>query len=449
MPPLSITSGDDPKIPAHRPGTILSASIGSAPAPQGNSSTLSTRRMARPQKQPAPGYKRAVELFHQGRLRDAEEVLANLPSEKLNDDAVLLRARLTTFRDPAAGLALAASTLQARHSSRFNAEAAIIMGSGLSRVGDFAEADRRFEEAERDSGGDRGLLAKVALYRAASLMLQGRVPEIEALLGTIRGSDDPNIRAQAETMYAVLLRQREQYRQQIPVLLRALFELRTLPSPNVWVLAGTLHMLAEIVVEYWEPTLAAIVEEQFEAVDWHEGIADWHFFISRALAWWYALCGDSLGAFRYLKRAVALPVRDALRVLNHADRAYLARARGESAWSEQELGEADELAHHVTWRGESDERDDASIALAATAELYAASDPARASEYLARFQSFRRQMSPANTRRHDRTDDAFVSSVRGRVSAALGHLGEATRLLREAYGIYDEIGYDWRAGKVA
>jgi DNA-binding CsgD family transcriptional regulator len=250
-------------------------------------------------------------------------------------------------------------------------------------------------------------------------------------------------------MQAVLLRQREQYRQQIPVLLRALFERRAVDKPNAWVRASTLHMLAEIVVEFWEPTLAAIVEEEFDAIAWHEGLADWHFFISRALSWWYALSGDSLGAFRYLKRAVALPVRDALRVLNHADRAYLARTQGELAWSDQELAEASELARGVSWRAESDERDDASIALAALAELYAHVDVERANEYLARFQSFRHLMSLSNTRRHDRTDEAFVCAVKGVVAAALGKLSDATRLLDEAYRIYDRIEFDWRAGKVA
>jgi hypothetical protein len=36
-------------------------------------------------------------------------------------------------------------------------------------------------------------------------------------------------------MHAVLLRQRGEYRQQVAILLRGLFELRAAPSPNVWV----------------------------------------------------------------------------------------------------------------------------------------------------------------------------------------------------------------------
>jgi len=375
--------------------------------------------------------------------------LERVPRDHMTVDALLLQAHLVMARDPAAGVALATSLLQARHSPRHNAEALLILASGLSRVGDFDEADLRFAEAERAAESDPDLVAKIALFRSVSLMLQGRIPEIETLIALIRGSKDPSIRAQGEMMHAVLLRQREQYRQQIPVLLRGLFELRAAKSGNVWVRCSLLHMLAEIVVEYWEPTLATIVEDEFQAIDWHDEIADWHFFISRALSWWYALSGDSLGAFRYLKRAVALPVRDALRVLNHADRAYLAQAQGEMGWFDQELSEAAELSRTVPWETESDARDDASIALASLAELYASIDVARASEYLARFRSFRRHLSSANTRRHDRIDAAFVAGVRGIVTAALGKLGEATRVLTGSFEIYDEIGYDWRAGKVA
>ncbi len=410
---------------------------------------VSTRRSAaQAEKGASPESRRALDLWNEGRAREAEEVLAPLRRDRMGDDALLLQARLATFRDPAAGLALTTS-LPLRHSARFNAEAAIIAASGLSRIGEFTEADARLAQAESYAGTDRELCAKVALYRSAALMLQGRIPEIEPQLALIRDTPDPGIRAQAGVMHAVLLRQRGHYRQQIPVLLRALFELRAAEKPSALVLASTLHMLAEIVVEFWEPTLATIVEEAFEAIEWHEGIADWHFFISRALSWWYALSGDSLGAFRYLKRAVSLPVRDALRVLNHADRAYLARSQGELAWSQQEVNDADELARGVSWRSESDERDDASIALASLAELYAVTDVERANEYLARFQSFRHQMSLSNTRRHDRTDEAFVGAVKGVVAAALGRLSEATRALGDAYRIYDQIGYDWRAGRVA
>jgi DNA-binding CsgD family transcriptional regulator len=392
--------------------------------------------------------RRALDLWNSARWREAEAALVAVPAET-GEDALLLRARLVTLRDPAAGIALLTSSLRSGLSSHFAVEALVLLGSALSRVGAFTESEQRFEEAERDPGIDADLRAKIALYRSVSLMLQGRVSDIEPLLATIHSSGDPSIRAQGEQMHAVLLRQRSEYRQQIPVLLRGLFDLRGSSESSVWVQCSLLHMLSEIVVEYWEPTLAAIVEEEAEAIQWHDEIADWQFFISRALSWWYALSGDSLGAFRYLKRAVAYPVRDALRVLNHADRAYLARAQGEVGWSRQEMTEAEELARGVSWELESDARDDASVALASLAELYASIDVARSSEYLARFQQFRRHMSPANTRRHDRTDEAFVGSVRGVVTAALGRLGEATRTLNESYQIYDEIGYDWRAGKVA
>ena len=66
-------------------------------------------------------------------------------------------------------------------------------------------------------------------------------------------------------MYAVLLRHREYYRAQIPVLVQALVELHARESPNLWAVCSILHMLAEVVVEFWEPTLAAMVEEHSNA----------------------------------------------------------------------------------------------------------------------------------------------------------------------------------------
>lgn len=391
----------------------------------------------------------AQDLWQKARWRESQAALEALPNGELRGEALLLKARLLVLRDPAAAVALAGSLLHGRQSPHFRAEAGIIWGNALSRIGEYEEAEERLAQAERDAGDDPDLLAKVALYRSVSLMLQSRIERIESLVPIIKNARDPNLRAQGAAMHAVLLRHLECYRAQIPVLVRALVELRASDAPNVWALCSILHMLAEIVMEFWEPTLAELVEEQFERMLWHEEIAVWHFFISRALSWWYALAGDSFTSFRYLKSAVELPVRDALRVLNHADRAHLARGLGERVWSEQEMSYADELSRRVVWETERDERDDSSIALASLAELYARTDPTKASEYVARFQMFHQRLSAANTRRHDRVDRALVSGTKGVVSASLGRLNEAVRSLEEAYEIYDEIGYDWRAGKIA
>ena len=396
-----------------------------------------------------PQERRAAELWLQARWRAADEALREVPAAALSADGLLLRARLLVVRDPAAAVAFADSLVRARKGSHFRAEARIVLGNAFCQIGDFDKAEECFAQAETEGGSDRDLRAKVALYRAVSLMRQSRLNEIETLLPIIRSAQSPDLRAQGAAMHAVLLRHREQRRAQIPVLVAALFDLRSGAAPNTWVLCSVLHMLAEIIVEFWEPTLATIVEEQFDAIEWHEEIAVWHFFISRALSWWYALAGDTFTAFRYLKSAVKLPVRDSLHVLNHADRAFLARGLGERLWAEQELSYADELCRRVAWEAESDERDDASIALVSLAELYASVDTTKASEYLARFQMFHQHLSSANTRRHDRIDRALVCGAKGLVDAGLGKLGESVASLKEAYDIYDAIGFDWRAGRIA
>ena len=53
------------------------------------------------------------------------------------------------------------------------------------------------------------------------------------------------------------------------------------------------------------------------------------------------------------------------------------RAGTANEWADQELSDADEFSRRVTWGPERDERDDASIALASLAELYARVDRAK------------------------------------------------------------------------
>ncbi|HEY5426480.1 MAG TPA: hypothetical protein VIJ77_08015, partial [Candidatus Tumulicola sp.] len=91
-----------------------------------------------------PQVRRVVQLWQQARWREAEAALLEVPAADMRGEALLLKARLLMVRDPAAAVAFAGSLLQGRQSPHFRIEALIVLGNGLSQIGQHAEAEERF-----------------------------------------------------------------------------------------------------------------------------------------------------------------------------------------------------------------------------------------------------------------------------------------------------------------
>ena len=106
-------------------------------------------------------------------------------------------------------------------------------------------------------------MAKIALYRWVSLMLQGRVDPIEALLAAIAPRQSRHSRAGSLHARGSPPSTRRVPSADTGSVASAVRTARAGIAEPLGV-SSILHMLAEIVVEYWEPTLAAMVEEQFE-----------------------------------------------------------------------------------------------------------------------------------------------------------------------------------------
>jgi DNA-binding CsgD family transcriptional regulator len=110
------------------------------------------------------------------------------------------------------------------------------------------------------------------------------------------------------------------------------------------------------------------------------------------------------------------------------------------------LDDAADLAERVEWRAiRGEER----VALLLLAELYAPHDGALAMSYVARYQETGDRYEPLLASNADRRVPAIVAYCLGYVHEQLGELEEAEESYKEAFEIYDAIGYDWRAGRAA
>ena len=284
------------------------------------------------------------------------------------------------------------------------------------------------------------------VVRALAYFLAGDYERDEETLALLLESPDSLDRAQAYAHLAWIAAKREDLRTQRHDLVRALDEYEVTEEPDQYTFANTLAALAAICRE--TPVDAATIERlrrgaarlrRAEANNFS------YFQLWRVLGWIDALDGDELAAARCWRIAEGAAPSAYWRVFSLVDRAYYAAARRRPD-ARDLLARADDAASNLAWGNTQDEQ---RMILLTLAQLYAPHDPARAQRYLATYRSLPTQMDPRIGFVGDRRTRALQSGAQG---TALLHLHEreaAIPLLEEAWSIFSDFGYGWRAALAA
>ena len=363
-------------------------------------------------------------------------------------EAAILRARVALRqRKPAEALEIIA-----RHAKSFStdaelANAALIAGAAYARLGDERAASAQFKRAATNVVKAPALRAALAYERAAAAWIARKLDVADRHLdelATLEPSADALI--EARVVRGAIAASREKLAEQGAILLDALQQVHARPDPPVFYWAVIASQIAYLAHEMRSPALRDAAFTELARIPWTPDLAEYRFTMLRAVGWRYALEGDYFNAFRHLKEARAVAPSDGWRVTSSCDRAYFATVLGERRWAEQELSDAHELAVTVPWTSlDGEER----FALSVLAELYAPRDSALALSYVAKYKDAGSRFARTLASSDDRRVLAMESYSFGVVQKALGEKEEAVRLLREAWEIYDRIGYDWRAGRAA
>ena len=325
------------------------------------------------------------------------------------------------------------------------AEAQMLAGAAYARLGDHASAEARFRSAERHCSPRSPLVAEIGYQRAQALWMERRLDEAEVELERIEHRASGSLAIECCVLRGAIASARGQIRLQAAILLGALPLVRV-PDVSVLHHAVVASQIAYLARELPSAELRAHASAELPRVAWTDDIADFHYTSLRAVAWCHALEGDDFNAFRKLKEAAAIAPSDAWRVMASCDRSYLATVLGEPRWAEQELRDAHEIAARVEWNLlDGEER----FALALLAELFAWRDGALALSYVAKYRATGARYARILSSSNDRRVGAMEAYSFGVVQQHLGDRDEATRLFREAWAVYDEIGYDWRACRCA
>lgn len=393
-------------------------------------------------------YDEARSLVRAAEFTKAAALLDEQEAAGARDAAgVLLRARIHLVWNPATALVYLAERSGRLRTKAHRAEAALLSGAAYARLGDDGSARARFRAAAPLCAGRPDLRADLAYQQAAAAWIRRRLDAAERLLARAdwRGAA-ATVLIQRDVLAGAIHGSRGQFSEQAAVLLQALQFIREQPEPSVLHWAHVVSQIAYLARELHGPGLKETAYEELARVPWTGDLADTHFTALRAVGWCHALEGDYFNAFRRLKEASAVAPSPAWRVMSLCDRSYLATCLGESRWAEQERSDARDLAATIKWNAlEGEER----FALCLLAELYAEHDPAVALSHIAEYRKAGRRFAAVLASADDRRVIAMESYSLGVVQKNLGDAVEASRLLTEAFEIYEAAGYRWRAGRAA
>jgi DNA-binding CsgD family transcriptional regulator len=227
----------------------------------------------------------------------------------------------------------------------------------------------------------------------------------------------------------------------------AMLDLETDEPLDVAALAITCHSLARVAFEMADEAAMADVQRRFEQIAWSDGVAVDRFQILRIFGWDAFMRGRPGPAQWSFKDSLRYVPSTAWEVATHLDRAYVARIAGNEPWALEEIGEADRLAHGVTWESTFGEE---RLALLTLATLVAPANAPRAQRYASTFSSIGTgSVHPGFAFDGDRRTRAFARFTQGQIDAVLGQNDAAEAALREAYAIFADIGYAYKSAITA
>ncbi len=392
----------------------------------------------------------AYEAYRTAHYDQVFELVEGLLRRDVGIDAeqlVLLRARTRLKRNAADALTELLASTAKLHSRDARGIGELLQGVAFARLDDPRSAAARFKVAGSLLPKTGPLRAELHFQRAAAAWIARNLDGAERSLGRIELENaGDNLLPEIGILRGSIAASRGDISQQAAILLEVIDMLDRSRVPQIQHVAHVVSQIASLARELQSEALRDAALARIDVVPWTSDTAEYHFIALRSMAWRHALDGDEFRAFRRLKEAATAAPSSGWRVVASCDRASLANALGEWRWGAQELRDADELAQAVDWRTlRGEER----FGLLSLAELHAATDPTQALAYIARYRESGKMFSPVLASAADLRVGAQEAYALGIVQAARGDRSEATRLLLEAWNVYNDIGYLWRATRAA
>jgi DNA-binding CsgD family transcriptional regulator len=385
----------------------------------------------------------SAEFLAAGEAYDA--AMAEGASTSYEDD--LLRARILLKQDENRAVAFLIRRPPKGHPASQRGHWALLLAIGYARMRDFERADDYFELARRllTSSADRAQLAYQLGRRA---MLEGKTDEAWRFADEMLCDKSQATKITREMLRSFIFCINERYRESAQSLIEAIALIGKHRELYLEEWCHAVQNLALLGREVAFDEAAVLARSEVDQpIEWPADFTTLRFQALVAVGWSCALRGDMLGCFRYLRAAEHRIPSDPFEVILLLDRAHFARIVGEPNWALDEVAKAENIAERIDWNALAGEERMGLLLLArATAKI----DAERGRYYLARYKGLDRIRSPLHLFAFDHRLEAYASYTEGVVRlAGRGTGAGAEESFRNAWVIFDRIGFDWRAARTA
>jgi DNA-binding CsgD family transcriptional regulator len=390
----------------------------------------------------------AASFYKAWLLGDEDRCRASIAVAPLADPVtVLAQARLALARDHHIEVIRTLSGLRA--TGQAEQERQVLLGAASGLTYEVALGRSLLDRARAGLADGPQPLREEAIFWSSRVALVAQDQAgADADARELLASSDENARGRGHLLLSWITERRLDVAQQRAHLLSSLAAFDRAAVPDQWMRARALLNLLSLCrdLPLAEETLRA--RAVFESISWTSGLRDEHFQAARMLGWIDALKGDTLTAFRWFRLASAQPPSEYSQVLALLDRSYLAAVSGEQAFALDQLQEAHALAQSLEWSAVPQE---SRLIFPLFAEMFSDIEPATATSYLSRLRALTPQ-SVAGERREDPRVVAMRNYATGvaylRFRDAIYH-SEAHHLLSDAWSVFEDFGYGWRAALCA
>jgi len=321
-----------------------------------------------------------------------------------------------------------------------------LLGAALGLTRDYVGGSRLIERALKDAPAGSTLYYDALHYKGLIAWMRHEHNEAEAAAVAELDAPDANSRARARILLSWVALRRGEILRQVDELQKALDELDAAEVADQYFRANALLTLALLCRELPLHETADRVRSIFEALPWTSGLQLERFVTTRFIAAIDELDGNELAAFAGFRKAARLAPSEHWSVLCYLDRAMLAKNTGEMAFATEQLMEAHEISQRLSWNEVTGEERSALLVLG---ELFARDDPAIAEQYLARFRTLGTSVIPIFAYGTDARVKGFEAYSQGVTWLRLGDVDEGKAALTEAWSIFEDFNYAWRAALCA
>lgn len=406
---------------------------------------------------------RAVDDYHAGRLRDAREKLRGIDDIESNLLFIALHTRLRDLSHVERAIALATKI---RTNLTYCIEDRIQAGIYLSfirvRTGNTPAGAACIRESKKLLALVElpavTLEAELSLADAMILFTEDRIAESEraawsAVYADLElGSRSPAIRppiasiqvtkARALLLIGIIRGAQERFHEQYRLLREAIVLLRQSPSQDLF-LAASLQANRSYYARDLG-MLSQIVELELVPHDsWANDLTELRLEIARSLGYLYALNGDDELAIDGFQKGAHYTQSDANRLLLVSDEAFVSRQLPSAQVLRGKLIGMCALADTIDWDSMGTER----YALHAFAQELAFVNPSRAAAYIRRYNEVGPKTDPIHV--SDRRAQAEAQYSAGIVALANNRSDHARDALGQAFEIWRDVGFRWRAAMAA